>query len=572
MNTFLSKISKLDTVQDVILLSTQGEPLFFIQKKNSVGNEGSAFSHWSEIISSLNQPQAAEFTFNKGSYYLTRTDIGYIIIGLTNEKTLEKIKQACATLLTKLSEPALCKRVLLNLLSNSHDRLKTNIIKALLSYADKEVATVLISLLRKENQFLPEIRDELLLLICQVLGYCSSYEAVDVLQAFLKKKKADSAPPAKGIIEAVKISIEQLEQYKTENVKQNKPKQVKPGNRQKKAAAIALPQKQQINELLAQGKTDRAIALISQLIEKYSEKKQFETAYRLRDWLIEINPMALTEIIQTAELIEEAKQAAINESHLRSWRKLTDVLNTEEFSSLYHSMTLKTYPSGKTIVRQGTNARTLLFINSGQLQTQVLNRDTVTPLNINKAGEIVGAETFFEASVWTISAKSLGCEVFLLSRPKLDSLKKHYPSLEAKLFDFCSSFQSTSSQLKRTRSNRRQFKRRDVFGRMVFTVLDKSGKQISKEAKGDLLDISMGGVAFSIHSSQRKNAITLFGRQLKISINTGISSTILVRKGTVQAVRDMDRIGNEYSLHLEFSNPLSNTELQQIIRSHTRNT
>lgn len=569
MNTFLSKISKLDAVQDVILLSLQGEPLFFIQKRKITGSKTNDFSQWNEILSSLDQPQAVQFTFNKGSYSLTRTDIGYIIIGVTDEETLGKIQLACKTILTKLSEPTLCKRVLLNLLSKSDDNLKPNIIKALLSYADKEVADVLMFLLGKENEFALEIRDELLLLTCQVLGYCSTHEAIDVLQAFLAKRNAEKKPLARKIVEAVRISIEQLEQHKPEKVKQVKPEKQKAGIKQKKAPGDILPQNQKINELLSQGKTDGATALITQLIDQCSGKKQFETAYRLRDWLIEINPMALTEIIQTAELIEEAKQAAIDKSHLTAWRKLTDILSVEEFSSLYHTMTLKTYPSGKTIVQQGTNARTLLFINKGQLQTQVLNRDKLTPLHIHKTGEIVGAETFFEASVWTVSANSLGCEVFLLSRAKLDSLKKHHPSLEAKLFDYCSSIHQTSNQLKEGKSNRRQFKRRDISGRMVFTVLDKGGKQISKEAKGDLLDISLGGVAFSIHSSRKKNAVTLFGRQLKVSINTGMATSLLVRTGRVQAVRDMDRIGHEYSLHLQFNERLSNTELQQIIGSHT---
>jgi CRP-like cAMP-binding protein len=568
MNTFLSKISKLSAVQDVILLSTRGEPLFVSQKSGTEGDRAKSFSHWNEILTALNQPQATEFVFNKGSYYVTRTDIGYVIIGLTDDKILQKIKQACATLLTKLSKPTLRKRVLLNLLSNSNDNLKPNIIKELISYADKEVAAVLIFLLRKENKFASEIRGKLLLLICQVLGHCSSYEAVGELNEFLEKRKTEGNPPDNGFVEAVKISIEQLKQSKTKEAKRKKPVREPTNSKQKKTPESTLPGERQINELLAQKKTDEVLTFITQLIDKCSQKKQFRAAYKLRDWLIEINPMALTEIIHTAELIEEAKQAAIDTIHLETWKKLTDILSIEEFSSLYHAMTLKTYPRGKTIVQQGTNARTLLFINSGQLQTQVLNRDTLVPLNVKEAGEIVGAETFFEASVWTITAKSLGCEMFLLSRAKLESLKKHHPSLEAKLSDFCSSFQSTSTQLQKNKKNRRLFRRRDLSGRMTFAVLNKSGREISNEAKGNLLDISVGGVAFSIHSSQKKNAVTLFGRQLRVSINTGVASHILIRKGTVQAVRDMDLIGNEYSLHLEFSKQLTNSELQQILGSH----
>ena len=96
-------------------------------------------------------------------------------------------------------------------------------------------------------------------------------------------------------------------------------------------------------------------------------------------------------------------------------------------------------------------------------------------------------------------------------------------------------------------------------------MLDKNGQTISNEVKGDLIDISSGGLAFSIHSSRKKNAAHLFGRQLRININTGISSQLLVRLGTVQAVRDIDLIGNEYSLHLEFDKQLTQLELQQIV-------
>ena len=100
---------------------------------------------------------------------------------------------------------------------------------------------------------------------------------------------------------------------------------------------------------------------------------------------------------------------------------------------------------------------------------------------------------------------------------------------------------------------------------MSFTVLNKSGEKISAEGKGNLIDISSGGVAFSIHSSRKKNAARLFGRHLRVCFNTGVSSQVVVRTGKVQAVRDIDLIGNEYSLHVEFSKQLSYLELQQIV-------
>jgi len=43
-----------------------------------------------------------------------------------------------------------------------------------------------------------------------------------------------------------------------------------------------------------------------------------------------------------------------------------------------------------------------------------------------------------------------------------------------------------------------------VPGRIGFVVLDTNGNTIGNEAQGNLIDISTGGVAFSIHSSQKK--------------------------------------------------------------------
>ncbi len=224
-----------------------------------------------------------------------------------------------------------------------------------------------------------------------------------------------------------------------------------------------------------------------------------------------------------------------------------------------------TYAKGKTIVKQGSKARTLIFINSGQVQIQVINQGRLMPLQVKEAGEIIGTGTFFEASVWTTNLKSLNCELSLLPRKKLEALKKYYPALESKLVTFCSDFQPTSTQLKKSKKNRRQFIRKNVSGRMVFTVLDTRGKEISAEAKGNLIDISPGGMAFSIHSSKKRNAVALFGRQLKISINTGVGSKMLVRQSAVQAVRDIDIVGNEYSLHVEFGKKLNGSEIQQIL-------
>ena len=582
MNTFLNKLSTIDSVQDIYLLSTLGDPLYLLQKKPSKYSKKTICKNWVAILKDLEYPPTVELIFTHGTYYAVHCAIGHLVIGVIDEGTLMTVKEGCDTIISKLSESHLCKRALLNLLSSASNEYKAYIIKQLVPYADAEVGTLLISLLQKENGSNADSANELLLLICQVLGYCQSYDAFQALNQFLQMRRPKDNVEGNVIFEAVKISLEQLKQAKVEEqhhppqpqerttpvTKKSSSQALQP--QQKKAngvlaSSIKLPQQQKVQAMLEKGQTNDAVQLILALIENCANKKEFTTACHLREWLIEINPMALTEIIHSAEFIENAKQSSIQKDHLKTWQPLVDILGIEEFSSLYHEMTIKSYTKGKTIVKQGALARTLIFINSGKVQIESQSQGRIMPLQLKGAGEVAGAGVFFTASVWTVSAKSHGCELFLLPRKRLDSLLQNHPSLESKLFDFCSSFHSTSDQLKKSSKNRRQFPRKDVSGRVTFVVLDMKGNAISNEAKGNLLDISLGGVAFSIHSSLKKNAIALFGRQLKITLNTGETQNVLIRHGKVKAVRDIDLIGNEYSLHIEFNKQLSSSEVLKVV-------
>ena len=202
--------------------------------------------------------------------------------------------------------------------------------------------------------------------------------------------------------------------------------------------------------------------------------------------------------------------ASINEKHLKTWEHLVELLTPEEFTALYVAMQLKKASPGEMIVTQGASRPTLIFINSGQLQVQMEKNGVATPIGARKAGEVIGTTSFFTASVWTVNVKSLGAELFLLNRQDFDKLKEEHPSLESKLASFCSGFQSNSKLLQRLHKNRRDHERKRIVGRLSFLLIDQREKRhIEGSAKGDMLDISRGGVSFSIHSAQKKNAIAL---------------------------------------------------------------
>ncbi len=569
MNAFLNKISQLDSIRAVILLSHHGEPLFHNQR-DPKRDPHRTINRWKIIIKELSQPSSADFLFEKGRFYLHRTAIGYLIIALDNDNNLSKVKSACTNVQIKLADSALCKKVLLKMLSGAEDAQKPPIIKELVLLADTEVARILISLLLKESSFQPKVRDTLILYICRTLGYCSSFDAIKPLKNISHTyDKTHKSPLKNAIKEAAQIAIAQLEQDRLINEKNG----IKIATNNTIPCPVKIkdhtvgktPEEHQVEELLKNGDENSAIAFIVQSIETAAHQKQFEKAENLREQLIKIAPMSLMEIIRAAEVIEEEKRADISNDHLAVWKDLVRLLSPEEYTSLYHAMTPKNYTNGEMIAKQGEFLSTLFFVNRGRVQLYAISQGKEVPLKTLGSGEIMGAETFFEVSVWTVNAKSMGAEVSRLQHKKLQDLKDTYPALESKLIDFCAHFQSSHSLFRKTKRTRRVFERKKISGRTTITLLNTKGEPTGAGAKGDLLDISKGGVSFCLHFSKKETATTYLGQAIRITIRTDISVPSFVSNGVVVAVRCHDFVGNEYSLHVKFDNQMASTKLQQII-------
>ena len=481
MNSFLSKIAQLDSIREVILLSLQGEVLFCRQVGLSVMAD-LEIAHWNAIINDLGRPSTTEFVYSKGHYYLHSTDVGYLIVGMTSEKSLKKIRAACENVQEKLVDPLVRKRVLQKMLSEGDEMTKPHLVNALNALTDAPVGRAV-------------------------------------------KRSAEVAPLAEG----------------------------------------GTPEEQQVQELLGRGQKRQAVALIMQLITSNAKAKCFQKAEQLRDWLMQIDSMALVESIRAAEIIEQEKSASISDEYLLTWKELVNTLSPEEYASLYHAMTQKNYVDGEMVVNQGEFHTTLFFVNSGRVQTRAVSQGREVPLKVFRPGEILGSDTFFDVSVWTVNAVSKGASLSLLTWERLHSQKESCPGLYAKLRDFCTRFTLPSNHFTTSNRTRRHFERKTAVGRVTIVLLDQNGRETGPVAKGELLDISQGGVALSLRFSKKKNAAALFGKKIKVSIHPEAASVTILRAGKVMAVRCHDFIGNDYSLHVEFDSELSSAEIQKVV-------
>ena len=570
MHTFLTRLAQVDSIQEVILVSNRGEVLFE-KKTGAAAKPDGETARWNEIIAGLDGSPTAELFFEKGCYYVHNLDIGYVIVGMTNARSLERVKTACSQVKGKLADAAVRKKVMLKMMADVDARFKAHLVRALTDVtkgADREVAAQLISLLREEPQGTPQERDALYLALCEALGHCSSPEALAALNEFLAKNKG-VLPEA--VETAARISVQQLALDMPQSGKE--PEKEKRADEAKTSRVTAIPaakslqstDRQQIEELLGLGKKGEAIDRILVAIETAARGRQFEQAETLRDWLMQIDSMALRQIIRAAEIIEQAKRASVSREFQQTWKELELALSSEEFSSLYHAMTPRVFAKDDMVARQGEFTSSLFFINTGRVQLYAVSQDREIPLKICAAGEIMGAANFFEISVWTVNAKSLGAELYVLTREKLQRQKEQYPALAGKLLDFCTRFPSPNALFNKTGRTRRKFERKKAVGRASMVVLDEQEKETGIGAKGDILDVSRGGLSFSLRFSKKKNAEALLGRKIRITMRSDSSNASVTCNAKVVAVRCCDFIGSDYSLHVEFPKELDNAQLQQVL-------
>ncbi|MFH0785440.1 MAG: cyclic nucleotide-binding domain-containing protein [Pseudomonadota bacterium] len=578
MITFLSKIAQLDSVTAVILLSPQGEFLFYQQTGAlaSVDREG---QRWSEIISDLDSPVTADLVFIKGRYYLHSTDVGYLIVGLKHALNLNKIRAACKSVQAKLIDAKVRKRVLLKMLSDGAEMTKPQLVNALIPLADAEVAHELLSVMQRVETIHPDFKEKLLLSLCKALGECSTPYVVPALNKILLTYSSNTSRTGEEIRAVVSQAIEKLVTGRQPGPGKEKPavadtKAKKRSQAKEQSVAsgdfenlleVDSPEEQQIKELLGRNEKRQAVALVMQLIISNAREKRFQKAEKLRDWLMQIDSMALVESIRAAEIIEEEKGASISDEHLDIWKELLRTLSPAEFSALYHAMTQKKYTDGEIIVKQGDFLSSLFFVNSGHVQINTVSQGGEMLLREVGAGEIIGSDTFFELSVWTVTVASKGAFLSQLTRQRLQSQKDNCPALYAKLQEFCLKCATKGNIFSNTSRTRRKFERKKVSGRVSIDLLDQQGNDMWIVTKGELLDVSKGGVALSLRFSKKKNAAALLGQNIRVNIRPDSAAEPLLRIGKVMAVRCHDFIGNDYSLHIQFEEELSNAEIHLVV-------
>lgn len=400
--------------------------------------------------------------------------------------------------------------------------------------------------------------------VCKTLGKIGSVKAVPSL----KKVIADNSDPEKKggaaqekLVQAAKQAIQYINH----------------GGKHKahRAAADALHVPLKNNPVAARetgilqiamaGEQAEATSQLFDLIVECVHNKDFYNAERLRERFNEINPNALTEIIQSAELIEQEKSGIQVPGYLETWSNLLRELTAEEFSAIYHELENRELGVDEILVNQGDKNDELFFINHGKIKTFYQKNGRKVYVKTLAGGDLAG-ENFFDASVWTISmATQTGSNISILKRSSFVRWQEAFPGLEAKLRAFYNRSNDVQDLLLRKGLNRRAFERYQLARKIGFQIIDNLGNSMGQRFKGRLSDISRGGLAMKFHLAQKKHIRVLFGRKLHISIPVAGKFPELNVYGTVLSISPTEEKENEYKLHFVFDAPMEQEALQQVL-------
>lgn len=312
----------------------------------------------------------------------------------------------------------------------------------------------------------------------------------------------------------------------------------------------------QVDKLVANNDAGSAVKLLFEMITKYAAEKDFERAEGLRDKLMEVDSMALTEIIKSGEIIEEAKSKAIDKAHLNLWSELYKDMTEEETSTLFFAMKSVRFGAGHTIFQKGDHDSRLYFINKGRIKLVFREGDKEKIVKELKQGDMLGEDAFFSLTLSTTTAITLTeVELNYLEKDILSKWELKSYGIEPKLHDYYLRTKRIDETLEKMGPELRRHERIPISGKVKVQFMDTSGVPYGEPVTGALSDISQGGMSFYLNIKKEK-ITKLFAEprlNLKFSLIVGGSEQRFDQNGTMVAAIPHYY---DYSIHVKFDNRL----------------
>jgi CRP-like cAMP-binding protein len=480
-----------------------------------------------------------------------------------------RVQQQVVSCIAKLQGKEVEKR-LVQALPVVKDEVKLKILMQLSKYCSEETANGLIDVINKRDIYSREIREEILYMTCITLRSYPFLKVINILKHLRKDPNLPEIAREK-LFAAITETISVLEP-KIRHISKEERSDVETlsfnfdSQREEKNSTDVDSFLLDIKELLNSGKIEKATAQLYKKIIDLARARNFEAAEMLRDKLLEINPDALQDVIRVAEIIEEEKSSPRSNVQVEIWDELFEKLSNSEYDYVRNALRTEHYVKEETIVSLGQIDPCLYFLDSGSIRLSCSSGAREFFLKRMMPGDVTGTGPFFSASIWTVNMVALQeTKVQVLRRDLFTQSLEKVPGLEKKLQAFCKEKDMIPELIKISGRDRRDFARYPVSLTVKNILLDLYGeKSGQRRFQGELLDISRGGLSFSIRISNKENAQLLLGRQIISEIELK-GKNLLRCFGLIVAVNYLQNIVREFTVHIKFYKELEQKQVTDVL-------
>jgi CRP-like cAMP-binding protein len=300
--------------------------------------------------------------------------------------------------------------------------------------------------------------------------------------------------------------------------------------------------------------TDEMLTRFITDIERAVKVGDFQTAKSLRDKLIESNPMAISEGIKTAEMIEDGMSAAIDLDHLAIWPGLYDQLSIEERNCLFYGMKQYVLPEKRLLLKYGSVNNRLFFLEKGNVSVAIPQDDNKFKIVAQLGrGDIIGDYTFATMALCSASVISkTTLQVRCLERKMAERWDEEHPGLYAKVMAFCKQHGQVKEIIARKEQEVHHNLRHSVNGLVKGILLDEKGQATEVVYNGELEEISRSGCSFTIRCNKSSIVKKLLARSLSLNFICRKNDQDITFTCQGKVVKVSFILHNDYQLHVSF--------------------
>lgn len=239
--------------------------------------------------------------------------------------------------------------------------------------------------------------------------------------------------------------------------------------------------------------------------------------------------------------------------HQKIWMDMYNTMSPEEGDAFFSTLIRMEYEQDLPLFQQGEVNRRLYFIENGELVLAYDQDGEEIWVKTLKPGDIAGEESFFSASVTTTSLRTITrAQVRILEKDDFLDRIEDFPGLKEKIKQYCYNTGNIRAILKQYGMERRIDQRAEVAAKVSAQFLDKDDNPLKKTIRGDLLDISAGGISFLAPLASEK-ACRFVGRRINTKLLLDVCDPPLEidQNGVIVAVFPKNNQASA-SIHVKF--------------------